>query len=99
MGEIAEMMLDGSLCEGCGTYLGSDLDCPCLCQECAKERSSDGHVVEKIGKVWVDSGAQLKRGPGLLGKHNTSCPTCGKRVRIAGLADHNRVMHLKPPNV
>lgn len=34
MGEIAEMMLDGTLCESCGTYLGSENDFPTYCAEC-----------------------------------------------------------------
>ncbi len=38
MGEIAEMMLDGSLCEGCGSYIDDEtLGYPrYCCEECAK---------------------------------------------------------------
>lgn len=40
MGEIAEMMLDGTLCEGCGEYIGSDAGYPQYCSpECAGDRS------------------------------------------------------------
>lgn len=44
MGEIAEMMLDGTLCEACGVYLGDDEDFepqgfPGYCSaECARSR-------------------------------------------------------------
>ncbi len=39
MGEIAEMMLDGTLCEGCGEYIGSDAGYPQYCSdECAAGR-------------------------------------------------------------
>ena len=36
MGEIAEMMLDGTLCEGCGEYLGETVGFPMYCPSCAK---------------------------------------------------------------
>lgn len=43
MGEIAEAMLDGTLCEGCGVYIGDDGDgIPGYCSdECAKSRGAD----------------------------------------------------------
>ena len=34
MGEIAEMMLDGTLCECCGVYLGDADGFPCRCASC-----------------------------------------------------------------
>lgn len=34
MGEIAEMMLDGTLCEGCGEYIGTDNGFPTRCAGC-----------------------------------------------------------------
>lgn len=34
MGEIAEMMLDGELCEGCGDYLGDGDGFPRYCRAC-----------------------------------------------------------------
>lgn len=34
MGEIAEMMLDGTLCGCCGEYLGNDLGYPGYCAGC-----------------------------------------------------------------
>jgi hypothetical protein len=39
MGDISDMMLDGTLCECCGVYLGesSQGDFPQLCRSCAKE--------------------------------------------------------------
>lgn len=35
MGEIAEMMLDGTLCSCCGDYLGEDTGYPVLCAACS----------------------------------------------------------------
>ena len=42
MGEIAEMMLDGTLCEGCGEFIGSDNGYPTYCSpQCARDRGAD----------------------------------------------------------
>jgi len=38
MGEVAEMMLDGTLCEGCGEYLGYPVGYPRYCSGCAKDQ-------------------------------------------------------------
>lgn len=68
MGEIAEMMLDGDLCEGCGVYMGDPgYGLPRRCADCQKP------------------------GPSPLAK--VKCPTCGKQVKAAGLADHQRDAH------
>ena len=41
MGEIAEMMLDGTLCCGCGVYLDGDGDgIPRYCRDCHKPAKS-----------------------------------------------------------
>ena len=37
MGEIAEMMLDGTLCACCGEYMGSSNDFPTYCGGCAPD--------------------------------------------------------------
>lgn len=61
MGEIAEMMLDGTLCEGCGVYLGcEDFDAPMLCEDCAKDRRKAGHTVAQFGECWMDCGPRLQ---------------------------------------
>lgn len=70
MGEVAEMMLDGTLCQGCGVLMpdhqapGYPRTCTCCLQD--YDRPSTPKV---------------------------TCPTCGKRVKAAGLADHQRVVH------
>ncbi len=39
MGEIADMMLDGTLCEGCGVYMdGAEPGHPRVCSSCQSER-------------------------------------------------------------
>jgi hypothetical protein len=34
MGDIADMMLDGSMCNGCGVLLGKANGYPRLCKDC-----------------------------------------------------------------
>lgn len=43
MGEIADMMLDGTLCEGCGVYLEGEANgYPRYCsKECAEGRGAE----------------------------------------------------------
>lgn len=42
MGDIAEMMLDGTLCSTCGVYLDDDpIGVPVDCESCAEEGLDD----------------------------------------------------------
>jgi len=47
MGEIAEIHLDGTLCESCGAYLGISEGYPVRCAECGKDKSWTGAVIGK----------------------------------------------------
>lgn len=55
MGEVADMMINGTLCEGCGVYLGikdeddDPVGFPCLCAGCAEGRREDGNDVADTG--------------------------------------------------
>lgn len=86
MGEIADMMLDGTLCEGCGEYLGyEDGDYPRLCDSCAKIRKKQGHDVQNYGHGWVDGGV----------KEQATCNICNKTLKSAqGLAQHMADKHM-----
>jgi hypothetical protein len=59
MGEIAEMMLDGTLCEGCGAYIddeGGD-GIPRYCSpQCARDRGATWAAPR-----WVSARAQAER--------------------------------------
>ena len=83
MGEIAEMMLDGTLCQGCGLFLNEDPPgYPVSCPECRRASQPRGlRLRPEAPKV--------------------KCPTCGKRVKAAGLRDHQRDVHSErvPPEV
>jgi len=49
MGEIADMMLDGTLCEGCGEYLGTDNGFPTRCNACLGDNEER---VTPVAKDW-----------------------------------------------
>ena len=77
MGEIAEMMLDGVLCEGCGVAMPGEAEgYPRRCRYCKR-------------------GDQLLRmhPPVKPGSPMTACKTCGRRVKLRGIADHMRDVH------
>jgi hypothetical protein len=79
MGDIADMMLDGTLCEGCGVALDGDSPGhPRYCGCCRRERKADKHAAT------LANHQQVKKVP---------CPTCGRKVKACGLADHQRDAH------
>lgn len=41
MGEIADMMLEGEMCQYCGVYIDSDNGYPTPCAGCASEEAED----------------------------------------------------------
>lgn len=72
MGDVADMMLDGTLCEGCGVFLNDyPPGYPCYCDDCTGPYK------------------QYKPAP----SEKIKCPTCGKKVKAIGLADHIRMVH------
>ncbi len=79
MGDTADLMLDGTLCEGCGVYLEDSLGSfPQRCLYCQQQDRLD-----RITCGAIKTALTMK----------VSCPTCGKRVRVSGLADHQRAVH------
>lgn len=104
MGDAADMMLDGTLCEGCGVFMdGEACDYPRLCADCAKDRRSMGREVERNGDFWIDCGQKKPAKARSLAK--VKCPTCGRKVKHNGLKDHQRDAHAiralaadKPPS-
>lgn len=83
MGEIADMMLDGTLCEACGEYIGDATGYPGYCSEaCANDR---GLTLEDGAPV---TPSQPKR--------KAKCPECGKRFKEKGLPYHRLDVHGVP---
>ena len=83
MGEIAEMMLDGAMCEQCGEFIDDGEECgyPRLCAGCQLDQPEDDLMAPRF--LQEQAGAERR----------VACPQCGKRVKEAGLADHTRVKH------
>lgn len=40
MGDVADMILEGILCEACGVYIGDAVGHPRLCEDCEDERDA-----------------------------------------------------------
>lgn len=58
MGDMAEMMIDGTMCSVCGVYIGSDNDFPTMCDDCEKDSrqenrkaKSKSHNKRKLTRV------------------------------------------------
>jgi hypothetical protein len=79
MGEVAEMMLDGTLCEGCGEFLGAPVGYPRKCRDCGR---ADG-----AGSFYSPAAKKPKY-------PKVACKVCGKMVKKGnGEKDHMRVVH------
>jgi hypothetical protein len=75
MGDVADAMLDGDLCQCCGVYMEGGAGYPQTCNACQRNNAEAAQRVVRpmVAKV--------------------ACPTCGKKVKAAGLADHQRDAH------
>lgn len=94
MGEIADMMLDGTLCEGCGEFLDADDGndgFPQLCAACAQDRRKAGREVRSTGfGTYQDCGELVKKAPP---NPKAKCVYCNKKVTKIGLSQHIRDKH------
>ena len=82
MGEIADMMLDGTMCQMCGCYMndGEDGDgFPVTCDSCLK----DIPATEHYSKPAVDLALKVKM----------PCPICKKMIVPSGLHQHLKAKH------
>lgn len=80
MGDIADMMLDGQMCQWCGDILGDGDGYPVVCRGCQKENNVDQYG-DEITKSKKSPGPKIK------------CPVCQKKVKFAGLAMHRKDVH------
>lgn len=81
---MAEMMLDGTLCECCGSYIDDEggAGIPRYCSdECARDRGVDDYETSGHHSASIPN------------PKKTNCPRCMKRVKIVGLDDHIRDAH------
>lgn len=78
MGDIADMMLEGVLCQGCGVYLGEGDGFPVFCLSCAHEQEpikSKSHKGQFISPL------------------KAPCKYCGKHYKKSGLHAHTLAKH------
>ena len=83
MGEYAEMMLDGTCCEGCGAFLDGGGDgSPGYCSEqCARDRGAD----------WAIEASNADEPRASHSRKPFKCGVCKRRFREpAHLAQHCR---------
>lgn len=86
MGEIAEMMLDGTLCECCGVYMDDyESGHPRRCARCNRDEGRSARRELKTGTRHRSKKPVCK------------CPICGKWVKLAGINDHLRDKHEPGP--
>lgn len=78
MGEVADMMIDGEMCQYCGDFIGDAVGYPRSCDDCASE---DDVKLEKTRKIIKTNLAKIK------------CPECGKKVAESGLNQHIAAKH------
>ncbi|MBZ9939183.1 hypothetical protein LB518_22995 [Mesorhizobium sp. BR1-1-16] len=101
MGEIAEMMLDGTLCEGCGAYLDGEGDgIPRYCsRECASDRGAQDRLPltrKQRADRSIDLGEIVMKKAGGLPEqaHKPWLCECGQRFRLeSGARQHWRDSH------
>lgn len=79
MGEVADMMLEGILCAGCGEYTGEDSGYPVYCSTCAID--------------WGECTTTTKSGKPIDRFSKTNCPHCNKLVKKVGLEQHIKDKH------
>jgi len=94
MGEIAEMMLDGTLCASCGTYMeGEAVGFPSYCSSrCAKDAGVDFAADDRFApRVPRANRAGIKPNAPKAGQ--VKCPVCARAVKKAGLGDHVLSVH------
>ncbi|MES1979587.1 MAG: hypothetical protein V4451_16215 [Pseudomonadota bacterium] len=106
MGEIADMMIGGDLCECCGVYMGDEgQGFARRCHSCR----TDANMPAPGKKVMCPTCGKYVKYDG-LGNHykdahgvvltrfgKIPCTVCGKNVKLAGLADHIKDVHGDAP--
>ena len=95
MGEYADLVLDGFLCEWCGVTIENDLvgeGFPQLCPGCAKEGKKEGFQITSVAPNVFQNTTPIE-GIKELSTSKVSCPTCGKWVKAIGLKQHTEAKH------
>lgn len=93
MGEIAEMLIDGTLCQECGTYLGGSEGYPRSCK-CCRIEGANNHTDETPYRPSIK--VDLAKRTLIPAAFKVVCPICQKHVAATGLNQHFLHRH---PNV
>jgi hypothetical protein len=88
MGEIAEMMLEGGMCQWCGEILDSG-GYPQICAGCQAQ-----YGVDQLGEP-RNKKSQKQGNKRHSHRRDTPCPQCGRLVKAVGLEQHQRANHGK----
>lgn len=94
MGEIADMMLYGTLCAGCGVYMeGSSQGFPGYCsRQCDPERYEPR--VPRFDRYAIKANPKVQKpGDPLRQGDKMSCPFCVRKVKVTGFGDHMLTQH------
>lgn len=99
MGDVADMMLDGTLCQSCGELLIDEHTepngFPSLCPGCAEDHPL-GDVIKEVDARQVE--LRMAAHFGVLTRETpTQCPFCKRWVKAIGFSDHFRDKHLEAP--
>jgi len=85
------MMLDGTLCQTCGEYLGSPVGYPRSCRNCGGDKGAGSFDFRSTGKTKPKGPKGNPPRPGRV-----KCQHCNKMVKIGqGEKDHMRMVHQK----
>lgn len=83
MGEIADMMLEGAMCQWCGEYLGDGDGFPVVCAGCQRE-----HGVNMFGD---SDDTQVSK---LIRKYPCPVDGCKRKLKTEhGVQQHVRMAH------
>lgn len=87
-GEIADMMLNGTMCAGCGMWLHDGEDGDGFPEYCASCQPDEPLTTHKVARRVSNPPARVKSA------RDTECPFCKKKMRgFGGLKNHMHDTH------
>jgi hypothetical protein len=89
MGEIAELMLDGAMCQWCGEVLGDGDGYPVVCAGCQRQ-----HDVNEFGEDRSTPTESTPIEPRLTRKYECPIEGCNRKLKTPyGVEQHVRMSH------
>jgi hypothetical protein len=81
VGEIAEMVIDGCMCQDCMCFIGDGVGYPRRCASCESEYNRAQKAMRKA----ANKAKPVRR--------KVACQICGKRVWESGIPNHVKDAH------